>query len=566
MVALHLDLLAGRYAATAATDRRRGEWPPHPARVFAALVDALHADATVDPAQAAALDALAAAEPPWIIAAPAHPRRVMTHYVPINDQAVTDAAHLSSAAAALADAQAALAQLDEGDGGRARGKAERAVAKARARLEAAGAAAAAPSAVPKQPTTSLPQDRLRKERTFPAMIPAHPRITFAWPELMLPAAAAQALGRLAAAVARVGHSSSFAHLTVTTEALDLAAQVAHGARELWRPAEPGALSLRVPAPGQREALEAAFAQHRGDTPGRVLPARAVPYARHQPGPVGHTLRSDGVFIAYHLAAASLPPAHAALAFTQAVRGALLHHAPDPLPPLLSGHTPDGAPLDRPHLAVWALPFVGHPHADGALRGFAVSLPADAEPAVREALFTALGRWEAAGDPVAREVPLHVAGRTYPLVRVLDPLDTLHTLRAARWAGPAAVWHTALPLVLDGLPGPLVDAQGALVSRSWRKAARLVRRAVLRAVVPPAGRTLQADDIQVELSWAPASRGAPDARRLSFARPRDRLPRILLHAKITLPFPIRGPLALGAGRHFGLGLCQPIPGADAPEAP
>ncbi|MFN8876672.1 MAG: type I-U CRISPR-associated protein Csb2, partial [Gemmatimonadota bacterium] len=38
MFALRLDLLTGRYAATSFDDRRRAEWPPHPARLFSALV------------------------------------------------------------------------------------------------------------------------------------------------------------------------------------------------------------------------------------------------------------------------------------------------------------------------------------------------------------------------------------------------------------------------------------------------------------------------------------------------------------------------------------------------
>jgi CRISPR-associated protein Csb2 len=38
MLAVAVDLLSGRYAATAYNDRDRGEWPPHPSRFFSALV------------------------------------------------------------------------------------------------------------------------------------------------------------------------------------------------------------------------------------------------------------------------------------------------------------------------------------------------------------------------------------------------------------------------------------------------------------------------------------------------------------------------------------------------
>lgn len=38
MFAITIELLGGSYVATAYNDRDRGEWPPHPARLFSALV------------------------------------------------------------------------------------------------------------------------------------------------------------------------------------------------------------------------------------------------------------------------------------------------------------------------------------------------------------------------------------------------------------------------------------------------------------------------------------------------------------------------------------------------
>src|SRR3989304_2852312 len=42
MLSIEVELLGGRYAATEHNDRSRAEWPPHPARLFSALVAALH--------------------------------------------------------------------------------------------------------------------------------------------------------------------------------------------------------------------------------------------------------------------------------------------------------------------------------------------------------------------------------------------------------------------------------------------------------------------------------------------------------------------------------------------
>lgn len=55
MLAIEIELLTGRYAATAHNDRGRGEWPPHPARFYSALVAAFHDNDNADQAERAAL-------------------------------------------------------------------------------------------------------------------------------------------------------------------------------------------------------------------------------------------------------------------------------------------------------------------------------------------------------------------------------------------------------------------------------------------------------------------------------------------------------------------------------
>lgn len=40
MLAVEIELLTGRYVATQFNDRNKPEWPPHPGRLFCALVAA----------------------------------------------------------------------------------------------------------------------------------------------------------------------------------------------------------------------------------------------------------------------------------------------------------------------------------------------------------------------------------------------------------------------------------------------------------------------------------------------------------------------------------------------
>ena len=64
MLAIEVELLARRYAATTHNDRGRAEWPPHPARFFSALVAALHDNETVDAYEREALLWLERQPPP----------------------------------------------------------------------------------------------------------------------------------------------------------------------------------------------------------------------------------------------------------------------------------------------------------------------------------------------------------------------------------------------------------------------------------------------------------------------------------------------------------------------
>lgn len=85
MFALAIEFLTGRYVATAFNDRGRAEWPPHPARVFSALV-ATHFEEP-EPAARAALEWLEQQGPPALLASEAFEREVHTVFVPVNDQA-----------------------------------------------------------------------------------------------------------------------------------------------------------------------------------------------------------------------------------------------------------------------------------------------------------------------------------------------------------------------------------------------------------------------------------------------------------------------------------------------
>lgn len=154
MFALAVEFLTGRYVATAFNDRERAEWPPHPARLFSALV-AAHFDETL-PDERAALEWLEDQGAPHIAASAASERESHVTFVPVNDR----------------------------------------------------------TGEPERHGTEPLDLRGRQPRTFPSLTPVTPRTIFVWPDAAPSGETLAALDRLAGRVVRLGHSASLVTVRV----------------------------------------------------------------------------------------------------------------------------------------------------------------------------------------------------------------------------------------------------------------------------------------------------------------------------------------------------------------
>src|SRR5690348_17446900 len=85
MLALEVEFLLGRYVASDFRNREQAEWPPHPSRLFSALVAAAYESGLGESAHAALL--WLEAQPSPCLCADVHPRpqTPVTVFVPIND-------------------------------------------------------------------------------------------------------------------------------------------------------------------------------------------------------------------------------------------------------------------------------------------------------------------------------------------------------------------------------------------------------------------------------------------------------------------------------------------------
>jgi CRISPR-associated protein Csb2 len=592
MLAIEVELLAGRYAATAHNDRGRAEWPPHPARFFSALVAALHDRDPVEPHERDALLWLEQQGAPSLRVDPESRvgrRQVQNIFVPVNDVTLggddkirKEALKLAQARASAAEAEgrvvAARDAISRTTSPEAKKAAEKSLAseesklrKEREKLNKAEAGFSAfvnlQTAVDSQPSdsdittaTSLmvapfagvgpkkegkwtrQQGRPRQVRTFPVVLPETPTFAFVWPKAD-PSPHRAALERLCARVTRLGHSSSLVRCTL------LDREVA----PTLVPREDGDLVVRVVGPGQLDRLESAFLDHQA-VKGRVLPGIPQRYGpppneRTQTDFTPRSVFSSTDWIIFERIGGARLQATRAADVARALRASLIEtHGSETLPPSLSGHEVR-EPTRQLHVAFVALPFVGHEHADGALMGCALVLPRDLSKNDRELLLRLVARWEK--ERQNDRGALTLGGGTLPTFHIRRvEVSAKAALHPMRWSWPSTRFITATPIALDKNPGNLRSNRDGTARKAATEAQQIIAEGCERvAGVRP---------VSVETSLAPLLPGAQHVREfLPWPGRPGRTPRVRVHADIQFATAVEGPLLIGAGRFFGLGLCLPV---------
>lgn len=541
MLAIEVVLLTGRYIATAHNDRTRSEWPPHPARLFSTLVAAWADGDPPDRAEREALAWLETLGDPEIVASPATERSVVTHFVPVNDAAVVTT-YVTRAQRALTASEAMARATSEKE----RQRAAKDLAKQRSvePLVAAKATGTIASAV-----EMLPERRPKQPRTFPSVTPEEPAVVFRWPDASVPEPVWSALDAVCARVTRLGHSSSLVSCRLVTD--DRPAG--------FVPDPDGLARLRSVRPGQLEALERLHARHRGSSP-RSLPATGVGYRvtrrdtpdEESPSVVVPATAGDWQVVEFAPESRNRPVT-STVAVARALRGAILRHASDPRAEGLAGHRADRSPTLDPHVGFVPLPFVGFPHANGLILGAAIHFPVfwtDGHPTRRD-VFRALAEWE---RTAAVERGMKLTFGTAGVVRLTIPTDpAIRTLQRERWSRPSTTWMSVTPVALSRHPGSLTKGSAAKRRDAWRRAEDQILDECAAVDLPA--------PVRVELSLDPLVAGSAPAPRFPAFIQRDHrrnvdCPRALVHVGLEFDTPVVGPVLLGSGRFFGLGLLQP----------
>lgn len=315
MTAITIEYLGGvAYSdARAAGHPNRAEWPPHPDRLFMALV-AAWGRAGCDTAEQKALEWLESQPPPTISASDASLRPTLTAYSPVNDRLPNDKQFKQK-----------LGSVSHPHRGRH--------------------------------VIDFFKSARNKERHLASVVPESPRVTFAWHK-EVPVDVEVPLRRVVERITYLGSSES----VVTGWLSDISPE------PTWVPTDAGERTLRVPHTGRLRDLQVSYEAGAPPSPSAwtaYSPANTaetpitgewsmlLPFEVVGPVDLRHTVR-----------------------LARAVRTCLLAACPDPIPSWVSGHSSDGGQLRSSHVGVVPLANVGHAYGDGRVLGVGLTIPAE----------------------------------------------------------------------------------------------------------------------------------------------------------------------------------------------
>ena len=346
-----------------------------------------------------------------------------------------------------------------------------------------------------------------------------------------------ALTRLAKEVTYIGHSHSLVRV-VLVDALPKTINTdwMEGARA----------TLRVPYPGRFKELQDAYTRcfdsHQIIRPRPSLASQTLVAQR----PASSTTHFDADNITVFADAGGFVPTLAAFpAAAKRMRDALLHCTPPGfnIPTLLSGHELDGTPTAAPHLAIIPFADVGWSYSSGRLMGMGLVWPYDVSIEDRRNVMHSLAVFLSKGDGL-----LHF-GRSGSWHLTLTPESSLASLRSPRYVRKALRWGTVLPMALDRHPK----------RKPGESLTDIIAQACLNIGISPE----TVDGMNVELHEHSPIKSGPSVKEVSSSLPKNSPYRgkPLVHLAITFAHPVGGPLLLGAGRFRGLGLCLPLAGGQ-----
>lgn len=349
----------------------------------------------------------------------------------------------------------------------------------------------------------LPEIRGKLSREFATAWPIEPHVHFVWPDAEPSDTIRETLAKIVDRVGYLGRASSLVRMTLCDEVPS----------PNYLPDPAGDVFLRAPFDGRFEELEAAFQSDRRPTPGPLVNYRRV-------GDQEEVLRSEFAELMTFRLEGSRLPIEGVLPLAERLREAVLAKAGELgiETPLLHGHG------HVPHCAYVPLPHVGSRYARGSILGFAIVFPRDTSLQEQMNVLRAVRE--------VREIRLR---NPLPVLKVSPDAGSATTLRPTTWSRRGKTFATVTPILLDQYP------------KKKHTAESIVAAACRYAGLP--------EPASIRCSLHSVFNGAPPASDFQSNRS-GKKKRFAIHAVLEWAQPVQGPVLLGAGRYFGMGLLQP----------
>ncbi len=526
MFALGVELLMRRAIMTRWDNREEPEWPPHPDRVYMALV-AAWGECGEDAEQKAALEWLESLPVPAMrVNKSGSSRTTCTCYVPAND--VSD------------------------------------------RIEV------------------LPDRRTKNARTFPTLIPDDASFHLVWGAENIAPKHLAVLQELCSLVTYLGHSATPVRMWVQRDAIEANLfPTESSAEHTFRVFGTGRLANLIgrfnraaiedygmlksseaalatehqaakgarkkELKGQLDAAKASLQERYGDKVPRMLrpvPMRWIGYSSLavaeretvQDGPF-----DPGLIVLRQVGGRRFSLESVGM-IAASIRDALMSRYNGSPPEWLSGHSStDSSPSTMRRPTYLPLAFVDRQYADGHLLGIAIAVPRDFSETQVEELLQLLRNHGESEDIASEYVGyLELGVKNAELNRDVGklfleiddrPVDQRATaLKPNRWIGPASCWKSVTPVVLPRFPRRDLTPE------------QVIAKACVDAGYP--------DPMSVRVGYASFLSGVPHSRSFHSQHKRNLPPRPLMHVELEFPVKLRGPVIIGAGRYNGFGFCKP----------
>lgn len=196
-----------------------------------------------------------------------------------------------------------------------------------------------------------------------------------------------------------------------------------------------------------------------------------------------------------------------------------------------GHGSDG---HHRHMSFVPLPSIGGPHADGAVRRVMAVEPADADGSIAELL-----QWKLAPSVLHRLLESNGGPRqTAPVCSLAESSRNDAVVSSYLPSAPRRVWHSVTPIILHG--------HNSLRGKfSLRKTEELLYQAFEKSGYP------KPFVAEMQFQSAPLWPGAEGALAIRVPEHLRKWPRY--HVAVRFREPVAGPVLVGIGRHYGIGL-------------